>query len=98
MKDRTVAANQERQLMMNWKYFDESNDYIKSRVSWYTVTLRNADQASRVAQAVDALSANSDHETKSQTESAFQQAFVKQFADIGDRHLDHGAVFSPCCC
>ncbi|NEL77545.1 MAG: ABC transporter permease, partial [Xanthomonas perforans] len=83
MKDRTVAANQERQLMMNWKYFDESNDYIKSRVSWYTVTLRNADQASRVAQAVDALSANSDHETKSQTESAFQQAFVKQFADIG---------------
>ncbi|WP_126942396.1 ABC transporter permease [Xanthomonas sp. BRIP62418] len=83
MKDRAVAANQERQLMMNWKYFDESNDYIKSKVSWYTVTLANADQASRVAQAIDALSANSDHETKSQTESAFQQAFIKQFADIG---------------
>ena len=83
MKDRTVAANQERQLMMNWKYFDESNDYIKNQVSWYTVTLRSADQASRVALAIDALSANSDHETKSQTESAFQQAFLKQFADIG---------------
>jgi putative ABC transport system permease protein len=36
-----------------------------------------------VAQAIDAISANSDHETKTQTESAFQQAFVKQFADIG---------------
>ncbi|MEQ7381951.1 ABC transporter permease [Xanthomonas campestris] len=83
MKDRTVAANQERQLMMNWKYFDESNDYIKNQASWYTVTLRSADQASRVALAIDALSANSDHETKSQTESAFQQAFLKQFADIG---------------
>ncbi|MDC8746480.1 ABC transporter permease [Xanthomonas campestris] len=83
MKDRTQAANQERQLMMNWKYFDESNDYIKNQVSWYTVTLRSADQASRVALAIDALSANSDHETKSQTESAFQQAFLKQFADIG---------------
>ncbi|BBJ98253.1 ABC transporter permease [Xanthomonas campestris] len=83
VKDRTVAANQERQLMMNWKYFDESNDYIKNQVSWLTVTLSNPDQASRVAQAIDALSANSDHETKSQTESAFQQAFVKQFADIG---------------
>ncbi|MEA0938423.1 ABC transporter permease [Xanthomonas campestris pv. campestris] len=83
MKDRTVAANQERQLMMNWEYFDESNDYIKNQASWYTVTLRSADQASRVALAIDALSANSDHETKSQTESAFQQAFLKQFADIG---------------
>jgi putative ABC transport system permease protein len=73
----------ENQLMMNWKYFDESNDYIKSQVSWYTVQLANRDQASRVARAIDAISANSDHETKSQTESAFQQAFAKQFADIG---------------
>ena len=73
----------ENQLMMNWKYFDESNDYIKSQVSWYTVQLASASQASRVARAIDALSANSDHETKSQSESAFQQAFAKQFADIG---------------
>ncbi|MEN5209687.1 FtsX-like permease family protein [Stenotrophomonas terrae] len=82
-KNTATAANEERQLMMNWKYFDESNDYIKNQVSWYTVRLDNPDHASRVAQAIDALSANSDHETKSQTESAFQQAFIKQFADIG---------------
>jgi len=82
-KDRAQAGNEERQLMMNWKYFDESNDYIKNQVSWYTITLDNPDHASRVAQAIDAISANSDHETKTQTESAFQQAFVKQFADIG---------------
>ncbi|MBA0100751.1 FtsX-like permease family protein [Stenotrophomonas indicatrix] len=82
-KDRALASNEERQLMMNWKYFDESNDYIKNQVSWYTVTLDNPEQSSRVAQAIDAISANSDHETKTQTESAFQQAFVKQFADIG---------------
>ncbi|MGE6332188.1 ABC transporter permease [Stenotrophomonas sp. NPDC077659] len=81
--DRAQAGNEERQLMMNWKYFDESNDYIKNQVSWYTITLDNPDHASRVAQAIDAISANSDHETKTQTESAFQQAFVKQFADIG---------------
>lgn len=82
-KDRALAANEERQLMMNWKYFDESNDYIKNQVSWYTVTLDAPDHSSRVAQAIDGISANSDHETKTQTESAFQQAFVKQFADIG---------------
>lgn len=82
VKDRSNVGA-ENQLMMNWAYFDESNDYIKNQVSWFTVQLANADQASRVAQAIDALSANSDRETKSQTESAFQQAFAKQFADIG---------------
>ena len=82
-KDRAAASGEERQLVMNWSYFDESNDYIKGQVSWYTVALDNANQASRVAQAIDALSMNSDRETKSQTESAFQQSFAKQFADIG---------------
>ena len=82
-KDRTTASNEENQLVMNWAYFDEANDYAKGVVSWYTVTMANPDHASRVAQAVDALSANSDHETKTQTESAFQQGFLKQFADIG---------------
>ncbi|EKU23529.1 ABC transporter permease [Xanthomonas graminis] len=76
-------AQAENQLMMNWKYFDESNDYIKNQVSWYTVQLGSAEQASRVAQAIDALSLNSDHETKSQTEATFSQAFAKQFADVG---------------
>jgi putative ABC transport system permease protein len=47
------------------------------------VQLGSAEQASRVAQAIDALSLNSDHETKSQTEATFSQAFAKQFADVG---------------
>ncbi len=74
---------EESQLMLHWKYFDESNDFIKSQVSWYTVQLTSPSQAVRVAKAIDALSENSDHETKSQTEQAFNQAFAKQFADIG---------------
>src|SRR5690606_27790266 len=73
----------EQQLLMHWKYFDEANDYIKNQVSFFTVQLADPAQASRVAQAIDAISANSDHETKSQTESSFQQSFAKQFADIG---------------
>ncbi len=82
VKDRSQVG-QENQLVMNWSYFDEANDYIKNQVSWFTVVLDDPAQASQVAQAIDALSANSDHETRSQTESAFQQAFAKQFADIG---------------
>lgn len=73
----------ENQLMFHWAYFDEANDYIKNQVSWFAVALQDPARASEVAQAIDALSANSDHETRSQTESAFQQSFAKQFADIG---------------
>ena len=45
--------------------------------------LADPSQADRVAHAVDALSANSDHETKTQTESAFNASFAKQIGDIG---------------
>lgn len=82
-QDRTIASSEENQLLMNWSYFDEANDYIKGKVSWYVLTLEDPAQATQVARAIDALSANSDHETLSQTESSWQQSFVKQFGDIG---------------
>ena len=74
---------EENQLWFHWKYFDEANQFVNGRVGWYMVELADIDQADRVGQAIDAISANSDHETKTQTEQAFNQAFVKQFADIG---------------
>ncbi len=74
---------EERQLMFHWKYFDEANDYIKGEVTWYVLDVVDPNQSTQVAQAIDALSDNSDHETKTQTEQAFNQAFFKQFADIG---------------
>lgn len=81
--DDTKRQSEENQLLFHWSYFDEANDYVKGRVGWYMVELDSADSASRVALAIDALSENSDHETKTQTEQAFNQAFTKQFADIG---------------
>ncbi|KAF1711500.1 hypothetical protein CSC70_06265 [Pseudoxanthomonas kalamensis DSM 18571] len=74
---------EENQLMFHWKYFDEANQYVNGQVGWYMVKLDNVDHATRVAKAVDAISQNSEHETKTQTEQAFNQAFAKQFADIG---------------
>jgi putative ABC transport system permease protein len=74
---------EENQLWFHWKYFDEANQYVNGRVGWYMVELADINQADRVGQAIDAISANSDHETKTQTEQAFNQAFAKQFADIG---------------
>jgi putative ABC transport system permease protein len=74
---------QEAVMLFHWNYFDESNDYVKGRVGWYIVQLDDAKSADRVSKAIDKLSANSDHETKTQTEEAFNQAFIKQIADIG---------------
>ena len=75
--------NEESQLLFHWKYFDEANQYVNGQVGWYMVKLDNVDHATRVAKAIDAISENSDRETKSQTEQAFNQSFLKQFADIG---------------
>ena len=81
--DDEKRKGQEQMLLFHWKYFDEANDYVKGRVGWYIIQLPNAGAADSVSKAVDALSANSDHETKTQTEEAFNQAFLKQIGDIG---------------
>jgi putative ABC transport system permease protein len=79
------AKGQENALYFNWNYFDESTRFSSggSSVGWYVLKVSDPNQADRVAQAVDALSADSDHETKTQSERAFTASFVKQFADIG---------------
>jgi len=74
---------QEQILLFHWDYFDEANDYVKGRVGWYIVQVDSAAVADRAAKAIDALSANSDHETKTMTEEAFNQSFAKQIGDIG---------------
>ena len=69
--------------LLHWKYFDEANAYASHSVGWYVDRLKNPQQADRVGKAIDALSANSDHETKTQTEQAFSASFAKQLGDIG---------------
>lgn len=74
---------QEEALFFNWDYFDEARQFGTGTVGWYILKVADPAQADRIAAAVDALSVNSDHETKTQTEQAFRVAFVSQFADIG---------------
>lgn len=74
---------QENQLLFRWDYFDEGRAFGAGTIGWYIVTVNDPNQSEQVAAAIDALSANSDHETKTQTEQAFQLAFVKQLGDIG---------------
>jgi len=74
---------QENQMMFRWDYFDEGRTFGGGTIGWFITTVNDPNQSEQVAAAIDALSANSDHETKSQTEQAFQLAFVKQLGDIG---------------
>ena len=74
---------QEKLLLFNWDYFDEARAFGGGNVGWYVVSVADPATADRVAHAIDALSVNSDHETKTQSERAFQLAFVSQFGDIG---------------
>lgn len=79
------AANRalEQQILLNWKYFDEANAYGGGQVGWVVAKVADPKHSAEIAQAIDALSANSDHETKTQTEQEFNLSFARQIGDIG---------------
>ncbi|MBB3196506.1 ABC transporter permease [Roseateles terrae] len=69
--------------LLNWKYFDDTTPLNQGTVGWYVTKVTDVNRADQVAKAIDALSANSDHETRTQTEQAAMSSWVKQLADIG---------------
>ncbi|HUL67309.1 MAG TPA: ABC transporter permease [Burkholderiaceae bacterium] len=74
---------QENNFFFKWDYFDEARQFGNGTVGWYVVKLADRNRADQVAEAIDALSADSDHETKTESEQAFMAAMMGQFADIG---------------
>ena len=81
-KDKS-AAWYDQMILMHWKYFDDSTSYNQGTVGWYVSRVSDVNQADRVAKGIDAISANSDHETRTQTEQAASASWMKQLADIG---------------
>jgi len=75
-------VNQEQGFLFNHTYFDEARAFGNGTVGWYLIRVGDPTQAAQVAQAVDALFANSPAETKTQSEKEFSQSFIKQFGDI----------------
>ena len=73
----------ETQFWFQWEYFKESlADRFQGQVGWYTIRIDNPDDAPRIAKAIDSKYMNSPYETKTETESAFAQGWVKQFGNI----------------
>ena len=76
--------SQENVMFFNWEYFYEANQFnVGANVGWYAIKLADPSKADSVAQAIDRLSTDSDHETKTQSEQSFTTALVSQFANIG---------------
>lgn len=83
MHSKDAKAFQSQMIIMHWKMFDETTPYNSGMVGWYISRVNDINQSDRIAKAIDALSANSDHETKTQTEQAATANWIKQMADIG---------------
>ncbi len=81
--DDDAANGMDQLFLLHWKYFDEASLYTRHEMGWYIDRLQDASLGDRVSKAIDALSENSDHETKTQTEQAFSASFAKQLGDIG---------------
>ena len=79
-----TRKDDETQFWFQWDYFNETvAERFKGQIGWYTVRLASPDDAVRVSKAIDDRFANSPYETKTETESAFQAGWVKQFGNIG---------------
>ncbi|MFN8007726.1 MAG: FtsX-like permease family protein [Terriglobia bacterium] len=70
-------------LYINWDYLDEARQTGNGTVEWFTVKVVSLKQADAISQAIDALSANSDHETKTQSEMALYTEWLRRIADVG---------------
>lgn len=76
------AGNGEQALLFRYDYFDEARGSAKGRVGWFLLKIDDPNNADTVSRQIDALFDNSEAETKTQTEAAFAQGFLRQIGDI----------------
>ncbi|MGH7390521.1 MAG: ABC transporter permease [Candidatus Rokuibacteriota bacterium] len=70
-------------VLINAAYFDEARQFGKGMTGWYIIRIADSTEARAVAARIDAMFANSPHETKTQPEKEFAIGFAKQIGDIG---------------
>jgi putative ABC transport system permease protein len=81
--DATKQGSDLSSLYFRYDYFDEARQRGKGEVGWFTVRIKDANDASAVAAKIDAEFANSPYETKAEPEGAFAAGFAQQIGDIG---------------
>lgn len=70
-------------LLMHYKYFMETQSWGGAYIGWLVVNTKDPKFNQQVINEIDQQFENSQAETKTDTEAAFQKAFVEQLGDIG---------------
>ena len=82
-RDGKNAGFTEALILMHYAYFEEATPYVDDNVGWYVSRVSDVNRSDAAAKAIDALSQNSPHETRTMNEQAAMAAQLKQMADIG---------------
>ncbi len=69
-------------MVFQYDYFDETRSFGKDTIGWMVLRTGSAALNDRVAKAVDQMFSNSSDETTTDTEKAFNKAFVAQIGNI----------------
>jgi len=69
-------------MLFQYAYFNEARSFGKDTIGWLVLRTTSPSINDQVAKGVDAMFANSSYETSTDTEKAFNKAFVAQLGDI----------------
>jgi putative ABC transport system permease protein len=69
-------------MLFQYDFFDEARAFGKGTAGWYELRVAKGADPVQVANAIDLQFANSPNETKTSTEAAFAQSFMKQYGNI----------------
>jgi putative ABC transport system permease protein len=69
-------------MIFQYEYFDETRSFSKDMIGWMVLRTASPEVNDRVVQTIDQMFANSSYETSTDTEKAFNKAFVAQFGNI----------------
>jgi putative ABC transport system permease protein len=81
--DVTNKAFDTESVLVHYKYINESRTFDRDNVGWFIIKLKDPNEAAEVANAVDAMFANSPRETKTSSEKAFAESFTSQIGNVG---------------
>ena len=82
-RDKTTDGTQ---MLFHWKYLNETMEQQSptraGHVGWYIIKISNPEKSAEISAKIDALFKNSNAETKTETERAFQQGFLASTSAI----------------
>jgi putative ABC transport system permease protein len=69
-------------MLFQYAYFDETRSFGKDMIGWMVLRTESPAANDQVVSTIDQLFANSPYETSTDTEKAFNKAFMNQFGNI----------------